>query len=191
MFTNVLAFSLTALALVGAAPSFQTPMSVSCNVNFGTVADVGAAKSFGGIPPGRYIIINAAAEGALRSYRLGEPVFRTLTREFPGDSIYWDVKPASSNSYTISNVGLRAPTYIDGDRIRCDRVEPAQYSISPVLGDFDVFTIKTDGDKVWGTDGNYGRAEVHLLPEVKGRGEMWRFIPLRDFQTVEVDNGAF
>ncbi|KAJ7021670.1 hypothetical protein C8F04DRAFT_1358698 [Mycena alexandri] len=191
MFTNVLVFALAALTLVGAAPSSQTPMSVSCNVNFGAVPDVdAAADSFGGgIKPGRYRIINAAAPGDLRSYKQGEPIFRTVTREFPGPFIFWDVVPVGPNSFAIFNVGLEAPTFIDGDQIRCGNAPPAQYTISPVGQGPDLFSIKTRDGKVWGTEGNFGREEVRLRPRVEGPAEQWLFIPVEDFQSVH--NSAF
>ncbi|KAJ7765248.1 hypothetical protein B0H16DRAFT_1687422 [Mycena metata] len=184
MFTNVLAFALGALTLVGAAPSLQTPM-LSCNMNFGTtVTHVGAVKGFDGIPPGKYRIINQQVPGSLRSYSPGQPAYVSLTREFPGPFEIWDVEPAGSNSFTISSVGLQVPTYINGDQIIPDNKEPAQYIISAVDdGSDNLFTIQTvDGSQYWGIEPNNPvRPNLQLHADVEGRGEQWLFIRASSF----------
>ncbi|KAJ7512987.1 hypothetical protein B0H11DRAFT_15328 [Mycena galericulata] len=175
MFSKVLALGLGALALVRAAPSFQMPM-ISCRVNVQTSV-AAADNSFDVLPPGTYSISNNAFEGVqLRSYGKDEPIFVSLTREFPGPFGLWRVEQSGNgNEYKITNVGLNAPTYISDKNLIYTGSKSDSFSIEPA-GD-GLFTIRVPNqDKVWSLDGNPVRANVQLRGQDGNRDQVWRFM---------------
>ncbi|KAJ7203853.1 hypothetical protein GGX14DRAFT_648088 [Mycena pura] len=115
MFSKIFTLGLTALTLVGAAPAtgFQSPMGISCSFN---VQTTGATGSAGGLEPGRYLILDVPRNIQLRSYTEDEPVFVSLTKEFPGPFGEWEVKPAREGAFTIWNAGLGSPVYVGNDK---------------------------------------------------------------------------
>ncbi|KAJ6493253.1 hypothetical protein C8R45DRAFT_1212654 [Mycena sanguinolenta] len=164
MFSKVLAFGLSALALVRAAPE------LTCSSH---ATSVGHFKSFGAVNPGLYKIYNAALGAELRSFALAEQLYVTLTSDWVGDYAVWDIQRHEGNAYefTISNVGIKhqgiknevqatsqgalvtLPTHGD-----CFSIEPA--------GD-GLFTVKVPNtDAVWsiadGVNGP-GQAGVSIL----------------------------
>ncbi|KAJ7021662.1 hypothetical protein C8F04DRAFT_1195217 [Mycena alexandri] len=181
MSTNVLALALEALTLVGAAPSFQTPM-VSCNVNFKTtasllsstlisshsmntqVADVGAAvKAFDEITPG-------STELSTKRYRAR---FVVIPRgNLPTLLLFAKIRVLLQLQKVFR--------LFDQDQIICDQNEAAQYIISAVYEDANLFTLfltqfHIDWDRGW-KPVLVLRPNVQLHPQVEGPGEEWMFI---------------
>ncbi|KAJ6615144.1 hypothetical protein B0H10DRAFT_87040 [Mycena sp. CBHHK59/15] len=175
MFSKILALGLCALALTHAAPSLQMSM-VSCSVNVETSQAVGVQPD---ITPGYYQIYNAVPQlGLLRSYKAGEPIFVSATREWPGPFGNWEVKKVGDYQ-TIRNVGLDANIRgRNGDGDLTTGSGPGQpFVIEPAYGDFYVVRDPAD-NKVWTTDGNPIRSNVHLeqpMNELSDR-QLWRFV---------------
>ncbi|KAJ7785262.1 hypothetical protein DFH07DRAFT_1054608 [Mycena maculata] len=175
MFSKVLTFGLAALALVHAAPSFQMPM-LSCNVNFET--SVAPAHALDKLPNGTYNIYNAAWGSAqLRSYSTDQPIFVSLTLEWPGDFGRWKVQELDDSSlYNITNIGLNSPAHSSNDLVVAG--SPAEGFSIEQAGD-NVFTIRVPNeDDVWTTDTNTKRSDVHLEGQVGTTAQLWRFVPV-------------
>ncbi|KAF7341558.1 hypothetical protein MSAN_02052600 [Mycena sanguinolenta] len=171
MFSKVLAFGLGALALVSAAPASPSFFQLSCSTNFAT--SVAPAKSFD-IEPGNYIIYNVANGAQLRSYTPEQPIFVTLTRDWPGDFAIRMEKTGGK----IANVGLRAAakaTYVGPfGKIFATQGNADSYSIEPA-GE-NTFTIKVpDEDLVWAVNSNADRSDVFLKPADGTSETRWAF----------------
>ncbi|KAJ7887927.1 hypothetical protein B0H13DRAFT_1888682 [Mycena leptocephala] len=147
MFSKIFAFGLAALSFVGAAPAtgFQAPMAMSCSINVLSVSDSAVAHS---LEPGFYHIRDFMGT-QLRSYEHDDPVFVSLTKEYPGPFGEWKVATAPDGAYIISNVGLESPVYVGDDgTIIAGHHEAVPFAIQPA-GD-NTFVVKAVyEDLVW------------------------------------------
>ncbi|KAJ6493292.1 hypothetical protein C8R45DRAFT_928063 [Mycena sanguinolenta] len=161
MFSKVLAFGLSALALVRAAPE------LTCSRG----ASVSRFRSFAAIEPGLYRIYNAAHGAELRSFSVGQQLFTTLTHDYVGPFALWNIQQHTEYEFTVSNVGVtesathRELTYLKGELVTgpgqgdCFSIEPAGNG---------EFTIKLPyADAVWSIAdavNGLGQAGVYLVP---------------------------
>ncbi|KAJ7203854.1 hypothetical protein GGX14DRAFT_143245 [Mycena pura] len=183
MFSKIFTLGLAALTLVGAAPAtgFQSPMGISCSINVqaGTGA-TGSAGAYSDIGPGRYLILDFPRNTQLRSYTEDDPVFVSLTREFPGPFGEWDLRPASEGAFIISNVGLHSPVYAGDERtIIAGHARPAVPFAVQAAGDGTFVVKSVNEDLLWTrTTPNNVRSEVQLRPADGGDAQRWRFLSI-------------
>ncbi|KAJ6494289.1 hypothetical protein C8R45DRAFT_1072916 [Mycena sanguinolenta] len=175
MFSKALALGLGALALVSAAPASFQSFQFSCSAT-----SVAPVKSLD-IAPGKYGIYNVAYGAQLRSFNPEQPIFVTLTRDFPGDFGIWELEDGEDWG-KIANVGLRAAA-------KATRVAPCgaivatrgiadRYSIEPA-GD-NTFTIKVPNeDLVWAVNRGLVRSDVFLKPADGTPETRWEFRPVQ------------
>ncbi|KAJ7485730.1 hypothetical protein FB451DRAFT_1230898 [Mycena latifolia] len=142
-------------------------------------ADVGASvaaptlAAFDTIVPGVYHLVNVKTETQLRSYKKGEGIFVTKTREFPGLFAQWTVeRPNGSNEFKISNVGLSAPTFVGSE----DQV------VSDISRE-GIFIISVPNrDTVWAVN-NLNPEQVRMRVMVsKANGspeQLWKFVRVK------------
>ncbi|KAF7368154.1 hypothetical protein MVEN_00134400 [Mycena venus] len=177
MFSKIFTVGLAALTLVGAAPAtgFQSPMAISCSLNVQTAAASAAAKS---LDPGRYLILDIPRKTQLRSYAKDDPVFVSLTLEYPGAFGVWEVKPAKEGAFTITNLGLGSPAYAGNDKKVMAGKNGAQASFAIEAAGDDTFVVKSvNEDLVWTrTTPNAVRSQVQLQPANGGEEQKWKFV---------------
>ncbi|KAJ7785260.1 hypothetical protein DFH07DRAFT_787241 [Mycena maculata] len=139
---------------------------------------VASAHAFDTLPSGTYNIYNAAWGSAqLRSYSTDQPIFVSLTREWPGEFGQWKVeKRDDSNLYTITNIGLSSPVHSSNDLVVPG---PSGDGFSIEQAGDNVFTIRVPNeDKVWTVNTNTVRSDVHLEGQVGTTAQLWRFVPV-------------
>ncbi|KAJ7121105.1 hypothetical protein C8R44DRAFT_736791 [Mycena epipterygia] len=174
MVFKILAFGLAALNLARAASLFQTPL-ISCNVNLGNkFATAGNLQP--ALPAGDYLIFNVATNSQVRSYTPNGPIFISRTREFPGPFGTWTLEPANEDAFTIRNLGLGLPTFVDGDKnvISGDNDDPVSFAVESA-GE-NTYIIKVpNADLVWTVDPNTIKSTVHLEPQSGSSAQLWTF----------------
>ncbi|EJD37467.1 hypothetical protein AURDEDRAFT_147027 [Auricularia subglabra TFB-10046 SS5] len=111
--------------------------------------------------------ILASVQGAfveLRCYQVGEPVFASLSREFPGAFGLWDFHPGSEEGvYKIRNVGLDLFIVAkrDGQLVVAPGGDPTEFRVQPASDNVVLIKLAQE-DKVWTMSGKGARQEVSL-----------------------------
>ncbi|KAJ6495439.1 hypothetical protein C8R45DRAFT_1072824 [Mycena sanguinolenta] len=183
--STLLAFGLSALALVRAAPaaSFQAPM-LSCSVELTSDIAPPSAESafgaaFGDLESGVYQITNAAFGGQLRAYGANQPVVVGPPLNAPSTTAMWSVVSQGGNEYTISNFRSKAGTIVTSVGTIITVPGPgAAFAVSPA-GD-GTYTIQVPNeDEVWAVSDDPASAgrdtPVYLKPQNGGLETKWVF----------------
>ncbi|KAF8188878.1 hypothetical protein K438DRAFT_2145910, partial [Mycena galopus ATCC 62051] len=176
MFSKILAFGLSALAVVNAAPvafSFQNPM-LSCSVN---MLGTAAVKSFDEFPGAGLFKVSNKAFPDLRlvAGKWGKPVKLSDPGEVPDSLGVWHIQPVNDGSaeYAIFHVGLRAATSSVRDVIIAGGNTPTiLFAIESAGGEDYVIKVPNE-DKVWSFGSSSG--VVQLEPQQGAATQLWRF----------------
>ncbi|KAJ7486965.1 hypothetical protein FB451DRAFT_775417 [Mycena latifolia] len=168
----ILTAGLYALAFCGVVTAQQRPMGPG-----GTALDPDAQLQ----PPlvtGFYGIYNKAYNGQLVAFSEGEliEVLNNATIPKNPDLGKWKVKivDRSTNSYSISNIGLGASLSFNEDEFIVAGKDEVLFSIETV-GDKSYAIGNPDEENTYWTLYSYCQAEVHLDPASGDDGQMWEF----------------
>ncbi|KAJ7807917.1 hypothetical protein B0H14DRAFT_2609294 [Mycena olivaceomarginata] len=162
------------------APKDGTPVNLGSAIRVASLHSASAAAY--SLEPGLYRILDVPTSTWLRDYSQDEPVFVSLTKEWPGDFAVWKVEEAQNGAVIISSIGLGSPVYAGNDKTII-----AGYGRAPVpfaiesAGD-NTFVIKSVfEDLVWTRkDSRSVRSEVQLRPANGEDSQKWRFVRLNN-----------
>ncbi|CAK5266816.1 unnamed protein product [Mycena citricolor] len=106
--------------------------------------------------PGTYVIQSTSFGSAqIRTYSVGQPLFASLTREFPGDFGTFELAPieGSDTEFGLKNVGQSASVVIDGDNkfvTTTTDSDPQGFTLESTETENYFIVRTTDGtDRVW------------------------------------------
>ncbi|KAJ7257176.1 hypothetical protein B0H12DRAFT_475505 [Mycena haematopus] len=173
MFSKLLALTVFASTLVGAAPSFQAPM-LSCSLTE-------SAHAAPVLEPGYYTIYNGAAgTDRLASFNKAAPVL-ILPGNVPEDYVTWKVTPVpgKESQYYIVNKGTSAGGALDDDVIITTAGSGSPVTLEPLAdGGFRIHAHVPGDNRAWVwhvCEADLGLRRVHIDPIFGVKEQTWYF----------------